>query len=221
MKSDWLNNVSPTAKELYELYDDVRLFEKNNPMIFTVSNNGVVEESVRIFGANRNRFEPNFGNSAAPAIVITYAYQSYSYLQLLANTMFAPFEIGTIRLESLTAIQSKVLNASVLSPEGIRHTIALTLFHKLNQNINNSVELNVEDKKIPVDGDTQILFSLPAGERLTFYIYPSKLSSLKMLINTGTLAKKYTTLQIPLTPNRDSDSIPITVKYNDYKRLVA
>ena len=221
-KANWLENISKTGAELYELYDDVRLFEKNNPMIFTVKNNApplAPTPTVSVFGANKNRFLSNSGN---PVLVrIDYEYSTYSYEQLLANTMFAPFEIGTIRLESNLPINSRVLNITVQSPEGKSHTIAVTLQNRLNQFQTNTVELNVEDLKIPIDGDSVINFPIASGTQLKFYIYPSKMTSLKMLINTGALAKKYTTIQIPLTPNRDSITTPIDINYNDRKSLVA
>lgn len=229
-KAKWLENISLTGKEIYELYDDIRLFEKNNPIVFTVQNKGAKKRRVNLFGANKNRFESNYGN---PIVVdIEYEYKSYSYTQLLANTQNAPFVIGLIRLETESAnlvANNLDFSATVSSPEGESKTISLPVFRALNQYLNEAVEMDVEHLCIPIDGDTQMQINangfhqkFGTSHYIKLYFYPSKSSSLKMLINSGTLAKKYTKLQIPLTPNRDSVTTPIDVAYDDKKkRLVA
>ena len=223
MNANWLNDISPTGKQLYELYGDVRLFEKNNPMIFTVKNMGAPIAPfpiANIFGANKNRFLSNNGNIVL--IRIDYEYSTYTYEQLLANTQNAPFHIGAIRLESATPFNSRTLNITVQAPEGTSKTIALNIHRYLNQFLSDAVELNVEEHNIPIDGDTLIQFAIAGQTQVKFYIYPSKATSLKMLINTGAIAKKYSAIQIPLTPNRDSVTTPLDVIYDDNKkRLVA
>ena len=229
-KAKWLENISLTGKEIYELYDDIRLFEKNNPIVFTIQNKGAGTRRVNLFGANKNRFETNFGNPIT--VHIQYEYQTYSYGELLANTQNAPFEVGLIRLETEAAnliANNLDFSATVSSPEGKSKTIALPVFRALNQYLNDAVEMDVEHLKIPIDGDTQMQINTKGFHHkfgtdhyIKLYFYPSKSTSLKMLINTGTLAKKYTKLQIPLSPNRDSVTTPIDVAYDDKKkRLVA
>ena len=216
MIQQWIKDISDTAAKIIDHFQDVKEYGKSNPFKITITSRSPKEESVTLFGANVLRFN---GSPAPPLVTVGYGYSTYSYEELLANTMNAPFEIGILRIETDNPnhFVAKNLGLGVIKnePTGEQIETNFPVYRRLNQFQQNAVEFNLTNYKFLIDGDVAFKITVRPNSFTTLYFYPSARASFKMLMNEGYFAKKNTLPSIPLTPNREIYYEPINVKLKD------
>lgn len=224
MIQKWIKDINPSAAKIIDQFQDVKEFGKSNPFIVDVTFSTVFFPSttINILGSNVTRFLPNNGNVAG--VTITYAYNTYSYQEFLANTMNSPFEIGIIRIESAKpnffVANKNTFNFIVNEPYGKQVFKAVPLWRRLNQFTKDAIELDISDQSIVIDGDTILQVPAKGDTNFRIFLYPSARASFKMLMNEGFIAKRNTLPSIPITPNREIYYVPQKVKLNDTGKII-
>jgi hypothetical protein len=185
----FLKQLRPKKKNFLSFLENANIYSVTNPMVFTVSNSGGGARTINLFGANLNRFTSNTGLPGS--ISVTYGFQDYSYLQFLANTENFNFKIGALRLQSDSNPQlQQVINYELFFPEGKSITRAIVPFKRLNQYITNAVEMDLSNEDYIINGDSQLSYTMQPFASVTFFIFPSIVTSIKILFNEGEIAKK-------------------------------
>lgn len=147
---------------------------KSNPYTFQIANSAAVNLSnVVLLGANQNTVlgTTNFGNTGVNAsVTITQLNGSISYAQFLQMIKTQSFMVGEIQLQS-TNTTAPFLTFSVAQTEPDGRTSTVPYYPILNKFQQQNGVSSIE-QLIPVNGNTQFLFSILSSDTLTVRLFP-------------------------------------------------
>lgn len=127
--------------------------------------------TAQIFGSDNNRTAANFGNPVG--ITITSATPNINYLQQLAASENANFEIGMTYIQVVagsTAVLTATWNLTYLNQDGELVSKPLVVKKSPNQFQNDVLEYYFT---FPLGGLTSIAISIPANTTVQYSFYPS------------------------------------------------
>jgi hypothetical protein len=224
----WLKDIDPKAIPLSDGYEFVRKNVEGDAFIVIVQTTPTFIPNVPIylFGAEKNRYLPNDGNTQKDkmdnyTVSTTYGFDDYNEISFLANTLNSPFKLGRLRVEAQSPNffmpESATLNYSTYDPTGNAEIKSMPLYRKLNQFVTNATEYSLEDMDIIVNGGMELTFETVPNAYIKFYFYPSVRASIKYLKKTGKLGKIFIMPEgnVPFTPNVNPAYISFPLSIHD------
>lgn len=155
---------------------------QSDPYILQYTNGTTGDLTAYLFGANDYGFSANQGN---PVGVTVDNLQSGTYGRLLAQSISKPFVISKWRFTCDTASQlTQTLTITNVEGNGNSSSspMNLSVLKDLYQQVSNAIEVT---KRVVIDGNTIISFTLKASAVLTISMYPTEVVSAKQKLRGG------------------------------------
>ena len=148
---------------------------RSQPYIITVSNASNAAVSVDVFGAYIYLNNTGFScvSLTVSNVTITSNLSNVTYYNLLNQSSFSPFTIGSTLISSVNGIASQVLQPITLTTQDANGNQAVKILTPVidpYQNQSGVIELK---QPFRIDGFTKLSFSIYASTSVQFQFYPS------------------------------------------------
>jgi hypothetical protein len=148
---------------------------RSQPYILTVSNASNAAVSVDVFGAYVYLNNAGFsgGSLTVNNVTITSNLSNVTYYNLLNQSSFSPFTIGSTLISAVSGVTSQVLQPITLNTQDANGNQAIKILTPVidpYQNQSGVIELK---QPFRIDGFTKLTFSIFAATSVQFQFYPS------------------------------------------------
>jgi len=148
---------------------------RSQPYILTVSNASNAAVSVDVFGAYIYLNNAGFsaGSLTVNNVTISSNLSNVSYYNLLNQSSFSPFTIGSTLISAVNGVTSQVLQPITLTTQDANGNQAVKILTPVidpYQNQSGVIELK---QPFRIDGFTKLTFSVYAATSVQFQFYPS------------------------------------------------
>lgn len=148
---------------------------RSQPYILTVSNASNAAVSIDIFGAYIYLNNAGFsaGSLTVNNVTITSNLSNVTYYNLLNQSSFSPFTIGSTLISSVNGTTTQVLQPITLTTQDANGNQAVKILTPVidpYQNQSGVIELK---QPFRIDGFTKLTFSIFASTSVQFQFYPS------------------------------------------------
>jgi len=150
---------------------------RSQPYIVTVSNASNAAVTIDIFGAyiylNSTGFSQSTGNLTISNVTITSNLSNVTYYNLLNQSSFSPFTIGSTLISSVNGVAAQVLNPITLTTQDANGNQAVKILTPTIDPYQNQSGIVSLKQPFRVDGFTKLSLSIFASTSVQFQFYPS------------------------------------------------
>ena len=166
---------------------------RSQPYIITVSNASASAVSVDVFGAYIYLNNAGFsaGSLTVNNVTITSNLSNVTYYNLLNQSAYSPFTIGSTLISAVNGTTSQVLQPITLTTQDANGNQAVKILTPVIDPYQN--QSGVIDLKQPfrVDGFTKLTFTIFAATSVQFQFYPSDTINVARGLNGTPVSKQY------------------------------
>jgi len=166
---------------------------RSQPYIITVSNASNAAVSVDVFGAYVYLNNAGFssGTLTVNNVTITSNLSNVTYYNLLNQSAYSPFTIGSTLISSVNGTTSQVLQPITLTTQDANGNQAVKILTPVIDPYQN--QSGVIDLKQPfrVDGFTKLTFTVFASTSVQFQFYPSDTINVARGLAGNPVSKQY------------------------------
>ncbi len=166
---------------------------RSQPYIITVSNASNAAVSVDVFGAYVYLNNAGFssGTLTVNNVTITSNLSNVTYYNLLNQSAYSPFTIGSTLISSVNGTTSQVLQPITLTTQDANGNQAVKILTPVIDPYQN--QSGVIDLKQPfrVDGFTKLTFTMFASTSVQFQFYPSDTINVARGLAGNPVSKQY------------------------------
>ncbi len=166
---------------------------RSQPYIITVSNASNAAVSVDVFGAYVYLNNAGFssGTLTVNNVTITSNLSNVTYYNLLNQSAYSPFTIGSTLISSVNGTTSQVLQSITLTTQDANGNQAVKILTPVIDPYQN--QSGVIDLKQPfrVDGFTKLTFTMFASTSVQFQFYPSDTINVARGLAGNPVSKQY------------------------------
>ena len=166
---------------------------RSQPYIITVSNASNAAVSVDVFGAYVYLNNAGFssGTLTVNNVTITSNLSNVTYYNLLNQSAYSPFTIGSTLISSVNGTTSQVLQPITLTTQDSNGNQAVKILTPVIDPYQN--QSGVIDLKQPfrVDGFTKLTFTMFASTSVQFQFYPSDTINVARGLAGNPVSKQY------------------------------
>jgi hypothetical protein len=154
------------------------------PYQITVTNSGLTNLTLVLFGNNQFLLSTNFGSSVG--LSVAPSQTNISYLQLLQQSASQPFETSLIRIQSSSAPQvTQIITVTVTDANGQSATLPIITQSYFSAYQQQSGILDVP-YQVKIDGNTSLTTIILAGQTCVYTFFPAeKVNVAKGLAGSG------------------------------------
>ena len=166
---------------------------RSQPYIITVSNASNAAVTIDVFGAyiylNASTFSG--GSLTVSNVTITSNLSNGTYYNLLNQSSFSPFTIGSTLISSVNGTASQVLQPITLTTQDANGNQAVKILTPVVDPYQN--QSGIVDLKQPfrIDGFTKLTFSIFASSSVQFQFYPSDTINVARGLGGSPVSKQY------------------------------
>ena len=166
---------------------------RSQPYIITVSNASNAAVTIDVFGAyiylNASTFSS--GSLTVSNVTITSNLSNVTYYNLLNQSSFSPFTIGSTLISSVNGTASQVLAPITLTTQDANGNQAVKILTPVVDPYQN--QSGIVDLKQPfrIDGFTKLTFSIFASSSVQFQFYPSDTINVARGLGGNPVSKQY------------------------------
>jgi len=165
---------------------------RSQPYIITVSNASNAAVTVDVFGAYAY-LNSTFTNGSLTLnnVTITSNLSNVTYYNLLNQSSFSPFTIGSTLISSVNGTASQVLQPITLTTQDANGNQAVKILTPVVDPYQN--QSGIVDLKQPfrIDGFTKLTFSIFASTSVQFQFYPSDTINIARGLGGNPVSKQY------------------------------
>ena len=166
---------------------------RSQPYIITVSNASNAAVTVDVFGAYIYLNSANFssGSLTENNVTISSNLSNVTYYNLLNQSSFSPFTIGSTLISAVNGTTSQVLQPITLTTQDANGNQAVKILTPVIDPYQN--QSGIVDLKQPfrVDGFTKLTFSIFATTSVQFQFYPSDTINIARGLGGNPVSKQY------------------------------
>lgn len=166
---------------------------RSQPYIITVSNASNAAVSVDVFGAYIYLNNAGFsaGSLTVNNVTITSNLSNVTYYNLLNQSSFSPFTIGSTLISSVNGTASQVLQPITLTTQDANGNQAVKILTPVVDPYQN--QSGIVDLKQPfrIDGFTKLTFTIYASTSVQFQFYPSDTINIARGLGGNPVSKNY------------------------------
>jgi hypothetical protein len=166
---------------------------RSQPYIITVSNASNAAVTIDVFGAyiylNASTFSG--GSLTVSNVTITSNLSNVTYYNLLNQSSFSPFTIGSTLISSVNGTASQVLQPITLTTQDANGNQAVKILTPVVDPYQN--QSGIVDLKQPfrIDGFTKLTFQIFASSSVQFQFYPSDTINVARGLGGSPVSKQY------------------------------
>jgi len=166
---------------------------RSQPYIITVSNASNAAVTIDVFGAyiylNASTFSG--GSLTVSNVTITSNLSNVTYYNLLNQSSFSPFTIGSTLISSVNGTASQVLQPITLTTQDANGNQAVKILTPVVDPYQN--QSGIVDLKQPfrIDGFTKLTFQIFASSSVQFQFYPSDTINVARGLGGNPVSKQY------------------------------
>ena len=166
---------------------------RSQPYILTVSNASNAALTIDVFGAYIYLNNAGFsgGSLTVSNVTITSNLSNVTYYNLLNQSSFSPFTIGSTLISSVNGTASQVLQPITLTTQDANGNQAVKILTPVVDPYQN--QSGIVDLKQPfrIDGFTKLTFSIFASSSVQFQFYPSDTINVARGLGGSPVSKQY------------------------------
>lgn len=166
---------------------------RSQPYILTVSNASNAAVTIDIFGAYIYLNNAGFSNGQLTVSNVTIAsnLSNVTYYNLLNQSSFSPFTIGSTLISSVNGVASQVLQPITLTTQDANGNQAVKILTPVVDPYQN--QSGIVDLKQPfrIDGFTKLTFQIFASTSVQFQFYPSDTINVARGLGGNPVSKQY------------------------------
>ena len=166
---------------------------RSQPYIITVSNASNAAVTVDVFGAYIYLNNAGFsgGSLTVNNVTITSNLSNVTYYNLLNQSSFSPFTIGSTLISAVNGTTSQVLQPITLTTQDANGNQAVKILTPVVDPYQN--QSGIVDLKQPfrIDGFTKLTFSIFASTSVQFQFYPSDTINVARGLGGNPVSKQY------------------------------
>jgi hypothetical protein len=166
---------------------------RSQPYIITVSNASNAAVTIDVFGAYIYLNNAGFSNGSLTVsnVTITSNLSNVTYYNLLNQSSFSPFTIGSTLISSVNGTASQVLQPITLTTQDANGNQAVKILTPVVDPYQN--QSGIVDLKQPfrIDGFTKLTFSIFASSSVQFQFYPSDTINVARGLGGSPVSKQY------------------------------
>ena len=166
---------------------------RSQPYIITVSNASNAAVSVDIFGAYAYLNNAGFSNGSLTVnnVTISSNLSNVSYYNLLNQSAYSPFTIGSTLISSVNGVASQVLQPITLTTQDANGNQAVKILTPVVDPYQN--QSGIVDLKQPfrIDGFTKLTLQVFASTSVQFQFYPSDTINIARGLGGNPVSKQY------------------------------
>lgn len=166
---------------------------RSQPYIITVSNASNAAVTIDVFGAYIYLNNGGFTNGSLTVsnVTITSNLSNVTYYNLLNQSSFSPFTIGSTLISSVNGTASQVLQPITLTTQDANGNQAVKILTPVVDPYQN--QSGIVDLKQPfrIDGFTKLTFSIFASSSVQFQFYPSDTINVARGLGGSPVSKQY------------------------------
>lgn len=166
---------------------------RSQPYILTVSNASNAAVTIDVFGAyiylNNGGFSS--GSLTVSNVTITSNLSNVTYYNLLNQSAYSPFTIGSTLISSVNGVSSQVLQPITLTTQDANGNQAVKILTPVVDPYQN--QSGIVDLKQPfrIDGFTKLTFQIFAATSVQFQFYPSDTINVARGLGGNPVSKQY------------------------------
>ena len=166
---------------------------RSQPYILTVSNASNAAVTIDVFGAYIYLNNPGFsaGSLTVSNVTITSNLSNVTYYNLINQSAYSPFTIGSTLISSVNGVASQVLQPITLTTQDANGNQAVKILTPVvdpYQNQSGIVDLN---QPFRIDGFTKLTFQIFAATSVQFQFYPSDTINIARGLGGNPVSKQY------------------------------
>ena len=148
---------------------------RSQPYIITVSNASNAAVTIDVFGAYIYLNNAGFsgGSLTVSNVTITSNLSNVTYYNLLNQSSFSPFTIGSTLISSVNGVAAQVLNPITLQTQDANGNSAVKILTPTIDPYQNQSGIVNLKQPFRIDGFTRLTFSIFASTSVQFQFYPS------------------------------------------------
>ena len=166
---------------------------RSQPYILTVSNASNAAVTIDIFGAYIYLNNAGFSNGTLTVsnVTITSNLSNVSYYNLLNQSAYSPFTIGSTLISSVNGTAAQVLQPITLTTQDANGNQAVKILTPVVDPYQN--QSGIVDLKQPfrIDGFTKLTFQIFATSSVQFQFYPSDTINVARGLGGNPVSKQY------------------------------
>jgi len=166
---------------------------RSQPYIITVSNASNAAVTIDVFGAYIYLNNAGFsgGSLTVSNVTITSNLSNVTYYNLLNQSSFSPFTIGSTLISSVNGTASQVLQPITLTTQDANGNQAVKILTPVVDPYQN--QSGIVDLKQPfrIDGFTRLTFQIFASSSVQFQFYPSDTINVARGLGGSPVSKQY------------------------------
>ena len=166
---------------------------RSQPYILTVSNASNAAVTIDVFGAYIYLNNAGFSNGSLTVsnVTITSNLSNVTYYNLLNQSSFSPFTIGSTLISSVNGTASQVLQPITLNTQDANGNSAVRILTPVVDPYQN--QSGIVDLKQPfrIDGFTKLTFQIFASSSVQFQFYPSDTINVARGLGGSPVSKQY------------------------------
>lgn len=166
---------------------------RSQPYILTVSNASNAAVTIDLFGAYIYLNNANFssGSLTVSNVTITSNLSNVTYYNLLNQSAYSPFTIGSTLISSVNGVSSQVLQPITLTTQDANGNQAVKILTPVVDPYQN--QSGIVDLKQPfrIDGFTKLTFQMYASTSVQFQFYPSDTINIARGLGGNPVSKQY------------------------------
>jgi hypothetical protein len=166
---------------------------RSQPYILTVSNASNAAVTIDVFGAYIYLNNAGFSNGSLTVsnVTITSNLSNVTYYNLLNQSSFSPFTIGSTLISSVNGTASQVLQPITLNTQDANGNSAVRILTPVVDPYQN--QSGIVDLKQPfrIDGFTRLTFQIFASSSVQFQFYPSDTINVARGLGGSPVSKQY------------------------------
>lgn len=166
---------------------------RSQPYIITVSNASNAATNVELFGAYTFLNSTGFVNGSLTVsnVTITSNLSNVTYFNLLNQSSFSPFTIGSTLISSVNGTSSQVLQPITLTTQDANGNQAVKILTPVIDPY--QLQSGIVNLKQPfrIDGFTKLTFQVFASSSVQFQFYPSDTINVARGLGGNPVSKQY------------------------------
>jgi hypothetical protein len=166
---------------------------RSQPYIITVSNASNAAVTVDVFGAYIYLNSAGFsnGNLTVSNVTITSNLSNVTYYNLLNQSSFSPFTIGSTLLSSVNGVAAQVLQPITLTTQDANGNQAVKILTPTIDPYQNQSGIVNLKQPFRIDGFTKLTFSIFAATSVQFQFYPSDTINVARGLSGNPVSKQF------------------------------
>lgn len=166
---------------------------RSQPYILTVSNASNAAVTIDVFGAYIYLNNAGFsaGNLVVSNVTITSNLSNVTYYNLLNQSSFSPFTIGSTLISSVNGTAAQVLNPITLTTQDANGNQAVKILTPTIDPYQQQSGIVNLKQPFRIDGFTKLTFSIFASTSVQFQFYPSDTINVARGLQGNPVTKQY------------------------------